>query len=97
MALHLPFAKLSHWQQVAFSAALLERMLPNYQMFSDAADFGEFSLLRNQLDLIWQWLDNSRATKINANAQLNKLEECGPRRNRTAVSAMRMPCSTTEL
>jgi len=78
LAFHLPFAKLSHWQQVAFSAALLERMLPNYQMFSDAADFGEFSLLRNQLDLIWQWLDNSRATKINANAQLNKLEEQTP-------------------
>lgn len=78
MAFHLPFAKLSHWQQVAFSAALLERMLPNYQMFSDAADFGEFSLLRNQLDLIWQWLDNSRAAKINANAQLNKLEEQTP-------------------
>ena len=78
MAFHLPFAKLSHWQQVAFSAAVLERMLPNYQMFSDAAEFGEPSLLRNQLDLIWQWLDNSKATKINANAQLNKLEEQTP-------------------
>ncbi|MDP7592919.1 MAG: YjaG family protein [Litorilituus sp.] len=78
MVFYLPFAKLSHWQQVAFSAALLERMLPNYQMFSDAAHFGEFSLLRNQLDLIWQWLENSNTTKINANAQLNKLEEQTP-------------------
>jgi len=78
LAIHLPFAKLSHWQQVAFSAALLERMLPNYQMFADAAKFGDFPLVRNQLDLIWQWLDKNNGTKINANAQLNKLEEQTP-------------------
>ena len=78
LAIHLPFATLSHWQQVAFSAAILERMLPNYQMFSDAAKFGEFALVRNQLDLIWQWLDKNNGTKININAQLNKLEEQTP-------------------
>ena len=78
MAIHLPFAKLSHWQQVAFSAALLERMLPNYQMFADAVQFGDFPLVRNQLDLIWQWLDKNNSTKININVQLNKLEEQTP-------------------
>ena len=74
MAIHLPFAKLSHWHQIAFSAALLERMLPNYQMFSEAADFGNAKVLRNQLDIIWQWLDNSSTVKINSDAQLLKLE-----------------------
>lgn len=74
MAINLPFAKLSHWHQIAFSAALLERMLPNYQMFSEAADFGNAKVLRNQLDIIWQWLDNSNTVKINAEAQLLKLE-----------------------
>lgn len=79
MAIHLPFIKLNHWQQIAFSAALLERMLPNYRMFSEAADFGEAKLLRNQLDLIWQWLAGSdtakgSSIKINVEAQLNKLE-----------------------
>ncbi len=74
MAIYLPFAKLSPWQQVAFSAVLIERMLPNYQMFSDAADFGEANVLRNQLDLIWQWLDPKNPLKINIDAQLNKLE-----------------------
>ena len=74
MAIHLPFAKLSHWHQIAFSAALLERMLPNYHMFSDAADFGNAKILRNQLDIIWQWLDNNKTVKINAEAQLLKLE-----------------------
>jgi len=74
VAIHLPFAKLSHWQQIAFSAALLERMLPNYQMFSEAADFGNAKVLRNQLDIIWQWLNNSSTVKINIDAQLLKLE-----------------------
>jgi len=78
LSINLPFTKLSHWQQVAFSAALLERMLPNYQMFAETTQFGETSLIRNQLDLIWQWLDNSSAIKININAQLNKLEEQTP-------------------
>ena len=78
MAIHLPFAKLSHWHQVTFAAALLERMLPNYQMFSEAADFGEAKILRNQLDIIWQWLADSRTVKINTDAQLTKLEPQTP-------------------
>jgi uncharacterized protein YjaG (DUF416 family) len=59
VSIHLPFATLSPWQQIAFAAALIERMLPNYQLFSTAADFGDAKVLRNQLDLIWQWLANS--------------------------------------
>lgn len=78
LAIHLPFAKLSHWQQVAFASAVLERMLPNYQMFSEGSEFGSFAVLRNQLDLIWQWLDKNNKIKININAQLNKLEEQTP-------------------
>ncbi|PCI55772.1 MAG: hypothetical protein COB45_06175 [Gammaproteobacteria bacterium] len=78
MVIHLPFAKLSHWQQIAFASALLERMLPNYQMFSENSEFGSYALLRNQLDLIWQWLDKNNKIKININAQLNKLEEQTP-------------------
>jgi len=74
VTIHLPFRKLSHWHQIAFSAALLERMLPNYQMFSEAEDFGNAKILRNQLDIIWQWLDNSNTVKINSEAQLLKLE-----------------------
>jgi uncharacterized protein YjaG (DUF416 family) len=78
LAIYLPFAKLSHWQQVAFAGALLERMLPNYQMFSESSEFGDYALLRNQLDLIWQWLDKNNKIKINIGAQLNKLEEQTP-------------------
>jgi uncharacterized protein YjaG (DUF416 family) len=74
VAIQLPFSHLSQWQQIAFSAALLERMIPNYKMFADHAEFGEFSVLRNQLDIIWQWLDKNNRCKINYDAQINKLE-----------------------
>jgi uncharacterized protein YjaG (DUF416 family) len=74
VAIQLPFSHLSQWQQIAFSAALLERMIPNYKMFAEHAEFGEFSVLRNQLDIIWQWLDKNNRCKINYDAQINKLE-----------------------
>lgn len=78
MTIHLPLNKLSQWRQVAFCAALLERMLPSYKMFAEATEFGDYALLRNQVNLIWQWLDKSNHGKININAQLNKLELITP-------------------
>jgi len=75
LAIHLPLHKLSQWQNIALSAALLERMLPNYQMFAEGAEFGDFTILRNQLDLIWQRLNKNQKVKINYDAQLIKLEE----------------------
>lgn len=74
MSKPLSFNALSQWQQIAFSAALLERMLPNYKLFSEATEFGEYSVLRNQLDTVWQWLDKNNRCKINYEAQLTKLE-----------------------
>lgn len=74
MAIHLPFQKLSAWQQITFSAALIERMLPNYQMFSAVENFGDVAVLKNQLNLIWQWLDRKNRVKINYDAQIAKLE-----------------------
>ena len=78
MSIYLPLSKLSQWQQVAFSAALLERMLPNYQLFSETEQFGDYAVVRNQLDSLWQWLDKNNRSKINFTAQLNKLEEQTP-------------------
>ena len=78
MTIRIPLAKLSQWQQVTYCCALLERMLPNYRMFSQAMEFGDAKVLRNQLDLLWQWLDKSQKVKINYDAQLVKLEEQTP-------------------
>ena len=75
MAINLHLQKLSQWQKIALSASLLERMLPNYQMFSEGAEFGDFSIIRNQLDLVWQRLNKNQKIKINYEAQLLKLEE----------------------
>jgi hypothetical protein len=74
VAINLPFIQLSQWQQITFAAALLERMLPNYKMFSEVSGFGDDKVLRNQLDIIWQWLSQPNTTKINIDAQLLKLE-----------------------
>lgn len=70
----IPFKQLTQWQQIAFSAALLERMLPNYFMFSDVEQVGNAKVLRNQLDIVWQWLDKHNRVKINYDAQFLKLE-----------------------
>jgi uncharacterized protein len=75
VSIHLPFAKLSQWQKIAFSATLIERMLPNYKIFAENSGFGNYQLIRNQLDLIWQRLDKNQKIKINYDAQLLKLEE----------------------
>ncbi len=75
MSIHLPFAQLSQWQKIAFSASLIERMLPNYKIFAENSGFGNYQLIRNQLDLIWQRLDKNQKVKINYDAQLLKLEE----------------------
>ena len=78
MSIHLPLTKLSQWQKIAFSAALIERMLPNYKMFAENAGFGNYQLIRNQVDLVWQRLDKNQKVKINYDAQLLKLEEQVP-------------------
>ncbi|QDP02669.1 YjaG family protein [Thalassotalea sp. PS06] len=69
--------QLTLWQLTAYSAALIERMLPNYQMFSEASEFGDAKLLRNQLDLVWQRLAQPQF-KLNFTVQLEKLEEVIP-------------------
>ena len=74
MTIQLSFFALNQWQQIAYSAAIIERMLPNYKMFAEAVEFGDSKLLRNQLDLVWQWLDKNNRCKINYEAQLAKLE-----------------------
>lgn len=78
--------KLSTFQQVrdlskkpavAFSAALLQRMLPNYELFCEVSDFGDKELAAKLVDLIWEWLSASKA-KINIAVQMEKWEEVTP-------------------
>ena len=69
--------ELEGWYAVAFSATLLERMLPNYVLFCDATGFADPAQYRNSLNVIWEWLAVSKA-KINFAAQLEKVEDAVP-------------------
>ena len=56
--------ELSFYQQAAIAATLLERMLPNYQLFAEVTKSGDPELPRHILTLIWEWLTVKKA-KIN--------------------------------
>lgn len=60
------------WQWVAFSAALTERMLPNFLLFSRLTDFGDPERLRLILDGVWDSLIG--AAKMNFGVQLDHVE-----------------------
>lgn len=68
--------ELNDWKACAFSLVLLERMYPNYQLFCEVTEFADATGLRNTLNSIWEWL--AVGTKINYEAQRNKLDEATP-------------------
>ncbi|NRA82912.1 MAG: YjaG family protein [Gammaproteobacteria bacterium] len=61
-------------QKMIFATALTERMLPNYQLFSQATEFGEPKVLNVIVDIIWQKL-SKHSVKLNIEVQLDKLAE----------------------
>ncbi|WP_158966025.1 YjaG family protein [Paraglaciecola sp. L3A3] len=69
--------ELEGWDAIAFSATLLERMLPNYTLFCEVTEFADPAPYRNSLNSIWEWLSVPK-TKINFSAQLEKIEELVP-------------------
>jgi uncharacterized protein YjaG (DUF416 family) len=69
--------ELEGWHAIAFSATLLERMLPNYVLFCEATEFADPAQYRNSLNAIWEWLAVPKA-KVNFAVQLEKVEEAVP-------------------
>lgn len=69
--------ELSDWKAIAFGAALVERMLPNYQLFCETSGFDDEGVNRKCLDLIWEWLRTPRS-KINFGVHLERVEEATP-------------------
>lgn len=67
-------------QQGAIAATLLERMLPNYQLFSEVSQFGDPVLVRKILDLCWEWLTVPKV-KINFERLAEELELATPEVN----------------
>ncbi|MDP5206727.1 YjaG family protein [Alishewanella sp. SMS8] len=72
--------ELSLYQQAAIAATLMERMLPNYQLFAEVSEFGDSKLLRNILDLCWEWL-TVKKVKINFERLAQELELVTPEVN----------------
>ena len=69
--------ELGFYQQAAIAATLLERMLPNYQLFSEVTGFGDTKLCRDILNLVWEWLFVKKV-KINFERLCNELELATP-------------------
>ncbi|GAA5218348.1 YjaG family protein [Corallincola platygyrae] len=66
--------ELSHWHQLAFSIALCERMLPNYQLFSEAVAWGDAATLTNSLNAAWDAL-RTKPSQFNHERWQEKLAE----------------------
>lgn len=69
--------ELGFYQQAAIAATLLERMLPNYQLFSEVTGFGDAKLCRDILNLVWEWLFVKKV-KINFERLCEELELATP-------------------
>ncbi len=65
--------ELEGWPAVAFCATLIERMLPNYQLFCEASGYDDAEQFRKTLNSIWEYLSTPKA-RINFAVQLEKVE-----------------------
>lgn len=64
---------LDHKKLAAYCAALTERQLPNFVLFSKLTGFGDTKQLETVLDGVWQSLTPSGA-KMNFEVQLDKID-----------------------
>ncbi|MCR8921749.1 YjaG family protein [Dasania sp. GY-MA-18] len=65
------------WRDIAYCTALLERMYPNYCLFSELTESGDAKVLRNGLDTLWASCAGHEQT-VDFNKQLEKLEPVMP-------------------
>lgn len=69
--------ELNFYQQGAIAATLLERMLPNYQLFAEVTGSGDAELPRHILTLVWEWLTVKKA-RINFEKLSDELDAVTP-------------------
>ncbi len=70
--LHKQIGQFKPWQLTAFSAALTERMLPNFMLFARLIEFGDAQQVRRIMDGVWDNL--SGGAKMNFEVQLDHIE-----------------------
>ncbi|GGX99120.1 hypothetical protein GCM10007160_28410 [Litchfieldella qijiaojingensis] len=74
---HQCLRHLDQRRQLAFMAALCERLMPNYALYAEHTGAGDIAALRNILDLVWEHLLVKDA-KIDFERQTDKLAELEP-------------------
>ena len=65
--------ELNYLQQAVLASALIERMLPNYCLFSEATGFGDETILRSALNVCWEKILLPKS-KISLEKQIEKIE-----------------------
>lgn len=70
--LYAPLKDMQDWQQIAFSAALCERIFPHYALFDSLSETNHVLIARTALDQVWKQL--SLRGNMNADTQLTKVE-----------------------
>ncbi|TMO71593.1 DUF416 domain-containing protein [Pseudoalteromonas sp. S3785] len=65
--------ELNYLQKAVLASALIERMLPNYGLFSEATGFGDEALLRSALNVCWEKILLPKS-KIDLEKQVEKIE-----------------------
>lgn len=65
--------ELNYLQKAVLAAAVLERMLPNYSLFSEATEFGDAAVLRSALNVCWEKILLPKS-KISLEKQIEKIE-----------------------
>ncbi len=61
------------WQLAAFTAALAERMFPNYALFARVSETGSAEVMRMALDKVWDRL-SQRGARVNFETQMERVE-----------------------
>lgn len=64
-------------KQFILAATLVQRMLPNYQLFSEATEFGDIHIMQSALAVMWERIV-SRKVKVDFEKQIEKIEPCVP-------------------
>lgn len=80
--------RLSRRQQLAFMAALCERLMPNYALYAQMTERGDTHGLRVILDLVWEALQ-VREARIDFARQAEKLAELEPPEDDDSFGARR--------
>lgn len=62
-AVRKKLVRLTIWKQVAFALLCCERMYPNYLMFVQDSGWGDPSVLRKAIDIVWLVLGEEHSTQ----------------------------------